>query len=475
MTTSEMLFKVAAIVVGSAVCTLTHAVDFDPFHTSSTITAPAYFDVKAEDGPSAPCVAHSLDRPLDLADATDLALCNSPKTREAWANAKMQAAQVGVAESAYLPQLTGSVAKARGKYASSVAELPELDYSQYADSKDASLNLTWTLYDFGARSAHVTNARQLLKAANATQEATMQAVFADTAQAYYKLQGALGSLAAAKEAEQAAFASFDAADAKHRAGVGSLADKLQAQTSFSQAKLTRGKAEGDLKVAHGVLAVAMGLAPTAEFAIAPMLDARSSTALTRSVEQFLELAAKGHPSIAAARAQLDAAKADIDAARAEGLPLLQLTGGLDRNTQPGQYSLDTTTRTNTIGLQLRVPLFEGFGRSYRVQAAKAQAESKEADMAQAERQVALEVWTAYQVLATQSGNLDATEDLEQTAQSSFDVAQGRYKAGVGTLIELLNAQTALANARQQKIQAQADWRNAKVRLAVSLGQLSGLD
>ncbi len=471
MTISGMQYRIAAIVLGSLLSLFAQAADFDPFGTGSDVVIPPDLHTRAANDVLAPCAAHILDKPLDLADATDLALCSSPKTREAWANAKAQAAQIGVAQSAYLPQLSASATKIRGNYASSVAELPELDYQQYSNSKDASLNLTWTLYDFGARSAHLENARQLLNAANATQDGAMQAVFADTAQAYYRLQSARGSLDAAEEAQQAALTSFDAADAKYRAGVGSLADKLQAQTGLNQARLSRGKAEGDLKTARGTLAVAMGLAPNAEFTIAPAPDVRSHSGFTQSIEHYLELATKQHPSIAAARAQLDAAKADIDAARAEGLPLLQLTGGLDRNTQPGQYSLDTTTRTNTIGVQLRVPLFEGFGRSYRIQAAKAQAESKEAELAATERQVALDVWTAYQNLMTQLANLDTVSELLQSAQSSFDVAQGRYKAGVGTLVELLNAQTALANARQQKVQIQADLQNARVRLAVSLGQL----
>lgn len=53
----------------------------------------------------------------------------------------------------------------------------------------------------------------------------------------------------------------------------------------------------------------------------------------------------------------------------------------------------------------------------------------------------------------------------------FNVARGRYKAGVGKTLELLNAQSTLASAQQQRIQAMSNWRAARVKLAASLGRL----
>ena len=59
----------------------------------------------------------------------------------------------------------------------------------------------------------------------------------------------------------------------------------------------------------------------------------------------------------------------------------------------------------------------------------------------------------------------------QSAQASFDAAQHRYQNGVGNMLELLNAQGALATAEQQRIQARADWCTARITLAASVGQL----
>jgi outer membrane protein len=445
--------------------------DFDPFQSRDAVSESAEKTMLGPGANSASCQsAKPLDQ-LNLASAVEMALCNNPQTRQAWANVKVQAAQVGIAKAAYLPSVEVTGTRSKGYYDSQVKDFPALDYQQHSTAHDIALDLSWTLYDFGLRKANLENERQVLAAANSTQDATLQTVFANTAQAYYDLQSADGALDANKEAEQAAKESFEATDAKYKAGVGALADKLQAQTNYAQARLSRSKAEGDAKNARGVLAATMGLPPNAVFALTPLSSQLPNTAFVQSVDKLMELAKRQHPSLLAAQAQVKAAEAAIASAKAEGLPTISLIGNLDRNEQPGQYSLDTTTNTSAIGVQLKIPLFEGMGRLYRVQAAKAQYEGKVADLANVELQISLDVWKSYQALSTGTENLQTADELLQSAAQSFKVAQGRYKSGVGTIIELLNAQTALANAKQQQIQLLSNWRIARIKLAASLGQL----
>ncbi len=61
--------------------------------------------------------------------------------------------------------------------------------------------------------------------------------------------------------------------------------------------------------------------------------------------------------------------------------------------------------------------------------------------------------------------------LQASATESADVAQGRYKAGVGTFTDLLNAQSALASARQQLVQAEFNVRTANAQLARAVGSI----
>ncbi|HNJ50465.1 MAG TPA: TolC family protein, partial [Accumulibacter sp.] len=87
------------------------------------------------------------------------------------------------------------------------------------------------------------------------------------------------------------------------------------------------------------------------------------------------------------------------------------------------------------------------------------------------QQVALDVWEAYQALATATQTVRTAADLLASAEQSERVAAGRYQAGVGNILDLLNAQSALANARLQRIQAMLDWHVSRAALAHAIGTL----
>lgn len=421
-----------------------------------------------------------LPSPLGLVDAVERALCNNPKTRQVWANVKAQAAAVGTGWSAYLPTVN---ATGRFNYVDRSINFPGhggFDSHVNSFNTDLALNLNWVLYDFGLRSANLESARQLLNAANATHDDTLQSVFFDTAQAFYEAQAAQSLLLANTEAEQAAQKSFNAAEAKYAAGVGALADKLQAQTSYEQATLKRVQSDGELQIAVGSLANVMGLRPNAALRLTGIVNDTTDDPLFRqAVDDLIGQAVRNHPKMAAAQAQLEAAKAQIDAIRAGGLPTVALVASYDHSSVSAtpinnQGSSRQGIDSQEIGLQVNIPLFEGFGRHYKVRGAEAMAESRLADLANTEQQVSLEVWKSYQAMRTAMENVKTTKTLVLSAKQSFEVAQGRYKFGVGNIIELLKAQSDLSSANQQQLLAMARWQTSRLRLATSLGRL-GLD
>ncbi|MGZ8171641.1 MULTISPECIES: TolC family protein [Methylobacter] len=439
--------------------------EMDPFSTRDEVPASPAKDM-ATDMAMEPCQFTAIGAPLSLLEAVERALCNNPQTRQTWASVKAQAAQVGISKAAYLPALNANVSGTYGNNKTTVKGYSFFSRDDSTTELSYNLKLSWTLFDFGLRSANLANARQLLAAANATQDATLQTVFVTAAQGYYDLLSAQGSLDASVDSEKSARESFMAADAKYVAGIGTLADKLQAQTTYAQASLDRAKANGELKNAHGTLAIAMGLSANTPLTVNEQSGELPDTAFVKSVDALIEDAKHDHPSLIAAQAQVQAAKA-----KAEGLPTVALTGTVSYNDQSGIAPGDTVTENDNIGIQVNIPLFEGLGRSYRIQSAKAQVESKTADLANSEQQISLDVWKSYQSLQTETENLKATDHLSQSATQSFNVAQGRYRAGVGTVIELLSAQSTLASSRQQRIKALSNWRTARLKLAGSLGKL----
>jgi len=435
----------------------------DPFGTESSLPPkPALRAVGAVGDPCEEAMPNgALNRVpgqklFGLLEVVNLALCNNPQTREVWANSRVFAAQLGVSKAAYLPSanLNGSVSSSKTGSAPSV------------DQRSIGLTLSYLLYDFGLRAANLETARQLLVAASATQDSTVQAIFIAAVQSYYQEQATMAALDAALESERAAKESFAAAEARYNAGSATPADKLQSQTAYSQATLNRITAAGNLKNAQGTLANMIGMDANRNVSLVPANTTSIPNEFEGEINALIEEARQRRPDLQATAAQVKAAQASINAARAADSPSISLTASADQYNFAGNNS-----HSSSIGINLNVPIFSGYAPTYRVRAAEAQMDASNAQLEQLRLQVALDVWTAYQQLTTATQSLRTTADLLNSAEQSERVALGRYKAGVGSMLDVLNAQSALASARQQRIQSTFNWNISRAKLAQAMGSL----
>ena len=405
---------------------------------------------------SDPCAQKTYDKPLSLVDVTEAALCHNPQTKEVYASAKVQAAQVGVARSLFFPSVTDTVSTSENKTRTA-------NYSNVTNKIVAS----YLLYDFGSRDATLENANQLLKAASATQNATVQNVLLSAVNAFYQVHANKAILNASIETERLYQESFKSAEAKYIAGVATPADKLQAQTAFANATLTKIKNEGILKVAYGNLANIMGVPASMRLEIADAkLDAIPEM-VDQDIEALIEQARLQRPDLVASEAQLKASLAKIEIAKADSKPTVSVNLSNTRSDD----SNAAFSSNSAIGLSVSIPLFAGYKPSYLIRSAEATAELNASQRDQLKLQVSLDVWTAYQNLKTANESIAASNVLVLSAEESSRVALGRYKEGVGNIIDTLNAQSALANAKQQKIQSVLNWNIARTTLAQSIGVL----
>ena len=413
----------------------------------------AYIDPSGVD----PCSQKAYDKPLSLVEVTEAALCHNPQTREVYANAKVQAAQVGVARSLFFPSVTDTLSATENKNRTT-------NYSNATNRIVAS----YLLYDFGSRDANFESANQLLRAASATQNATVQTVLLASVNAFYQVHASRAILNASIETERLSQESFKSAEAKYIAGVATPADKLQAQTSFANATLTKLRNEGTLKVAYGNLANVMGAPANINFQITDSKLDDIPELVDQDIDALIEQARLQRPDLMASEAQLKASLAKIEAVKADAKPKLRI----DASNQYDENLLGQTSQnTSQLGIFLSIPLFEGYKPTYLIRSAEATAELNASKRDQLKLQVSLDVWTAYQNLKTANESITASNVLLLSAEESSRVALGRYKEGVGNIIDTLNAQSALANAKQQKIQSILNWNIARTTLAQSIGVL----
>jgi len=430
----------------------------DPLSTEEYIEAGAF----PQTADPNQCDRQKIRNPLTLADVVDLALCNNPQTRSLWLSARTQAANVGVGMSAYLPTLS-----AQGSYARNSSTLSGNTYS--SNNRSVSLTAGYLLFDFGGRAGTLENAKQLLVAANATRDATLQANFLTAVQSYYALRSARAIVESLQVAEASAKESFSAAEARYLAGVATPADKLQAQTALSQARLNLITAQGNALSAQGTLANVMGFDASQPFTLVTLPESGTDSAVEQDIGKLIEDARRKRPDLRAADAQIKAAEAQLAATRATGLPSVSLSA----STGSQNISGTPITNSSSIGVTLSVPLFTGFRSTYQNRSAELQMESRVAARDLLANQVALDVWKAYQTLLTNSQSLVAANDLVASAELSERMTLGRYKAGVAnmSIVDVLNAQSALASARQQRVTALYNFQASRLGLAQAVGQL----
>src|SRR2546421_496477 len=220
---------------------------------------------------------------LRLADVIDIALRNNTATSAAWADARAAAATYGAAKGQYYPTLsvTGVVTTIHRTVASAGQQAVKQQF--YGPTLAAS----WLLFDFGGRSGSVGAARAALLAADWTHNASLQSVVLAVEQAYFLYLGTKALLDAQQTTLKEAQTNLEAAEQRHRVGLATIADVLQARTALSQARLALQATEGDLQTTRGGLALSMGLPANIPYDIAVVPDTTLPLGVVEGVDTLI--------------------------------------------------------------------------------------------------------------------------------------------------------------------------------------------
>lgn len=407
--------------------------------------------------PSTDVVFPPAGAPLELTQIIDLALSNNPLTRATWLRARISEANLGSVRAAYLPTVDLDASLTHASTATGTA----------TTLNGLALSLDYLLFDFGGRNAATEAARQTLIAADYSHNQAIQDVILDVENAYYDYLAAKALLTAQAATLKERQTSLDAADARHRAGVATIADVLQARTARSQAQLTYETIDGNLRRLQGTIATLMGLPAPTPFTVGELPLDVPVQQVSDAVESLIARAVTERPDLAAARAEVERARARVQVVRAQGLPSV----GAGTSAGPVFTNGHGSTRYSA-GLSLRVPLFTGFRNMYDIRAAQIETQLAAENARGLEQQIDLQVWTSYYALQTAMQQLKTSRNLLRDATESVDVAAGRYRAGIGSILDLLTAQAALENARAEEVQARTDWFLSLAQLSHDTGTLT---
>ena len=400
---------------------------------------------------------------LTLAQLIDRSLSANPDTRAAWQRSRSQTERVGIAKSAYYPTLDAS--------ASLSERLGDAAVPGAERQTQLGLSSQWLLWDFGGRRANLDSTQQTLAALQASQDTASQQVAISAVQNWFAQLSARASLEAAQASLLAAEETAKAARQRQLIGVATREDELQAETALAQARLTLIQRQGELAASAGRLAVVAGYAADTPLALdyqdSELDNLRgNASAQPPELKQLLTLAQERRPELLAQQLRVQANGSELDRIAAQARPRLSLSASSSNSrddlnqSQGGQVALTAT-----------LPLFTGFQQRHQEALAQSQIAEQGIELSRLQQQVSLDVWLAWQQFSTAQARIAATDSLLAAASESSRAALARYQAGLGNLLNVLNAQSNLADARQQHARSRFDLAAARLQLAQASGLL----
>ncbi len=187
------------------------------------------------------------------------------------------------------------------------------------------------------------------------------------------------------------------------------------------------------------------------------------------VDRLIQRAYQNRPDLAQAQQQLESSYTSSSLARVS--TGFAVTSDLTASEQFNPTTLNSRTGNNRqINIGLSYPLFDGgFVRS-QFNAARAQARASEAQLTGQRQQVAVDVETAYRTLVQTRASLPAAAAAQRAAQINYDAALESRREGVGSIVDVITAQTSLVQAQTNYVQAVYNFYAADARLARAIGR-----
>ncbi len=456
----------------AALCTAGCGFDaFDPFALAPTNSASTWSPMRGNTLISSQFCKTLLppsfsDTDLTLADLLDIALQNNPNTQQTWASARAAAAEYGQNLSSYFPDIEfqGTYTRQRSSFSLGGTPIPF-----YLTEAGPEIDVTYTILDFGQRSSSAETARQALYYADWTHNQEIQTVLQTVMNDYYNYIYQAEVLRGNEENLENAQAALDAANQKFALGLAALGDVAQARTQFLQNKINLTTQKQNVENAFAQLATDLGLPSTLRFHLQRIPDQPPIDPILECVNVLVEKAQQQRPELLASLANLRSKEAALRNAKTQLLPTV--TGTFDLGKTYFNGGQQEKKPHFTAELALSFPIFHGFYYRNGIRVAEANLEASRGQFLQTELTVIQSVTVGRSNVETAAQNLKDSAEYLQAAQVEFAITLANYKTGTMTILNVLSAQSSLADARTKRASAQENWFTSLAALAYATGSL----
>jgi len=413
---------------------------------------------------------------LTLDDALQMALDNNPTIVASRERIGAQKAVLGQQMGAYYPTIVMSNFYRTG---TEVNTTSSISTNGAFDTYSSVASLNMIIYNFGKREGTVQAARETLDATGFNYDTTVSNVILSVKQAYYAYLGFKAIVKVNEDTVKDRQATVNQTQGFFDVGTRARIDVVRAEANLYSAQADLITARNAMQVGWVVLKNAIGVRNLPE---RPLVDESATPNISPlyTLDQAREIAYASRPELKSFAAQKRAQDQTIATARRGHLPDIIFDSNY-RNANVGNTTLrvgDRTVKLDAFPLQagwqvqlsLNIPIFDGFRTTNRVEESLRTYYVITAQEEQQRQQVALDVEQSYLNLLGVSERLKANEAAARAGKENLDLANGRYSVGVGSIIEVTDAETLYTTSQTTYVRTLYDYKIAEAQLQRAIGR-----
>jgi outer membrane protein TolC len=402
-------------------------------------------------------------RVLGLPEVIRIALETQPQIQSRLYDYAAARYRVAQAFAPLLPQLSASWTASRDRFATSVSgvSVSGIAGTDTATRTTAQLALSQLLFDFGKSLAATEVSRRFADVAKEDIEVQRDLIVLAVKEAYFNLLFANRLIVVNQQALDRADLNLKSARGFYEVGTRPKSDVVRAEVDVANAQLEIIRARNASRLAQVALNTGMGLTPVD--APVQVEDVLAYQPFVHEHGQLLPEALRGRAEYRQARLRVNAAESTVK------LQIRNFFPDITANALVGATTTDFQ-QIWELGVALNWNIFDGGGKIARYQESLEALKSTQAQLRASELGVAQEVEQANLNVDEAEQRIQAAKAAVASAQENFRLSQGRFDAGVGTILELTDAQLALTQAQSTEAQALSDFHIAVARLERALGR-----
>lgn len=413
----------------------------------------------------------------DLVKVFQQAVTSDPAFRQAGNQRLSRLQNVPIARAGLLPSvgLTADTSRnhLNNKSASFIPQFSALNQGKFSYfSTNYTLSLSQPLFNFEAW-ALLQEAKATEKAADATYAAAVQGLIAEVAQAYFDVLLAEDDLVYIQAERRAIYRQLDQVRQQYKVGLVAITGVYQAQASYDLVVSEEIAAKNNIKNRKEDLRAITGVY------YEDLAKLKSGVPLLKpdpvNVEKWVQTSEVQNWNVQAARYNAEAARENINVQQSGHFPVVSAIGSFNRNQTGPQSSGRTNTRVGTYGVQLTLPIFEGFSVTSSSTQAKYDYEGTLDALEEARRTVISNTRQSYNNVIAGISKIKADRQAIVSNESSLKSTEEAYKVGTQTVLDVLQAQQDLFDAQRIYSRDQYGFINATIALKEAAGTLSIAD